>query len=410
MSQAELSASHTYIGPAGLMKMACTGTDMTPLSAHLLEMIEADPTANSAEALLDLSTILQLSRNRDIALTLQHQALNLKQLYHLAAPRGNAGIKMLALMTPGDLMTNTPLDFLTEDSDIELDILYVATNLPFPDVIPEHDVLFVAIGESDETRPLLERLGTALQGWPRPVINRAELIPLLSRDQAYTQLNNIKGVVIPSTIRVTRQQLQDITSGATKLHNYLPDARFPIIVRPVGSHAGHGLEKLDDPIELLAYLHSEEAELFYVSRFVNYKDSDGQYRKYRVVVIEGKSYAAHMGISQHWMIHYMNSGMAESAPKRAEEARFFAEFDTDFAVKHADAIQAIYQTMGLEYLVLDCAETQQGELLLFELDNSAVVHTMDPIDLFPYKPLQMRKVFYAFRKLLANSASTTAKV
>jgi hypothetical protein len=100
--------------------------------------------------------------------------------------------------------------------------------------------------------------------------------------------------------------------------------------------------------------------------------------------------------------------MAESADKRAEEARFMAEFDTAFARRHAVALQAIHQHMQLDYLVIDCAETREGKLLLFEVDNSAVVHTMDPVDLYPYKRPQMRKVFEAFRAMLVHAIQPTA--
>lgn len=403
MIHPKLHASHAFIGPATLMKMVCSGTSLTPLGERLLALAGSDSSVSSADALLDLSTILQLSNSREIGLTIQSEALKLKQLYHLPAPRGVAGIRLLALMTPGDLMTNTPLDFLLEDSDIALDILYVADHLPFPDTLPDHDVLFVAIGESDETRPLLERLGVALEIWPRPVLNRADRITWLSRDHAYTILSKLSGVVMPATVRLARSELEKIARESVPVQNYLSDAAFPLIVRPVGSHAGNGLEKVDCAADLLTYLQNISGEMFYISRFIDYSNNDGLFRKYRVVMIEGQPYAAHMGISTHWMIHYMNAGMAESVEKRVEEARFMAEFDTAFAERHRHAIQLIYQGMQLDYLVLDCAETQDGKLLLFEVDNSAVVHTMDPVDLFPYKQPQMRKVFNAFRALLAHT-------
>ena len=34
-------------------------------------------------------------------------------------------------------------------------------------------------------------------------------------------------------------------------------------------------------------------------------------------------------------------------------------------------------------------------------DTAAIIHLMDPPDLFPYKQPQMRKVFDAFRRMLA---------
>jgi hypothetical protein len=40
---------------------------------------------------------------------------------------------------------------------------------------------------------------------------------------------------------------------------------------------------------------------------------------------------------------------------------------------------------------------------VFELDPGAVVHSMDPVDLFPYKQAQMQKVFRAFREMLSDA-------
>ena len=142
---------------------------------------------------------------------------------------------------------------------------------------------------------------------------------------------------------------------------------------------------------------------FYISRFVDYRGEDGLFRKYRIVLIEGRPFICHMAISSHWMIHYLNAGMTESAEKRAEEARFMANFDEEFALRHADAFRAIYERMGLDYLGIDCGETADGSLLIFEVDSNMVVHALDPVDIFPYKQPQMRKVFAAFRQMLINA-------
>ncbi|MGA7594510.1 MAG: RimK family alpha-L-glutamate ligase [Gallionella sp.] len=404
MDRPNLPQSNAFIGPAALMRMAYAGTDLNPLGEALLESAGSPPDAKNADALLDISTILYLKGNHDVALSVQREALRLKQIYHLPAPRGSTGIRLLALMTPGNLMANMPLDFLLEDSDIALDILYVAPHLPVPDQVPDHDVLLVAIGEADETRALLDLLGSALKNWPRPVLNPAERIARLSRDGVCKLLSDLPGVAMPSTSRVTRQELEGIAHETMPLQERLFGAEFPIIVRPVGSHAGHGLEKIDHPADLFRYLLTVRQEMFYISPFIDYSSPDGLFRKFRIVLIDGKPYAVHMGVSDHWMIHYVNAGMAESDEKRAEEARFMAEFDTVFAPRHALALQSIHTQVQLDYLVIDCAETPGGKLLLFEIDNSAVVHTMDSVELYPYKRPQMLKVFVAFRAMLARAS------
>ena len=65
-----------------------------------------------------------------------------------------------------------------------------------------------------------------------------------------------------------------------------------------------------------------------------------------------------------------------------------------------EALEAIYQRTLLDYLCIDCAETRDGQLLVFEIDHAMVVHAMDPEDLFPYKRQHMQKVKYAFRDFL----------
>jgi hypothetical protein len=54
----------------------------------------------------------------------------------------------------------------------------------------------------------------------------------------------------------------------------------------------------------------------------------------------------------------------------------------------------------LDYYSIDCAETADGRLLLFEADAAAIIHMMDPPDLFPYKQTQMRRIFRAFEDML----------
>jgi hypothetical protein len=141
-----------------------------------------------------------------------------------------------------------------------------------------------------------------------------------------------------------------------------------------------------------------------VTTFVDYRSRDGLFRKARIAIIEGRPFVCHMAISQHWMIHYLNADMRNDAARRAEEARFMANFDGDFGMRHAAAFRSIAERTGLEYLPIDCAETQDGKLLVFEVGTAMIVHSMDPPDLFPYKRPQMDKVFKAFQAMLHSAA------
>ncbi len=208
-----------------------------------------------------------------------------------------------------------------------------------------------------------------------------------------------QGIGHPIDAGVTRAQLLDVAgSEATRFaRGELP---FPIIVRPRGSHAGVGLAKIDNSSMIGRYLADRPEQDFFVSRFVDYAGDDGLFRKYRIVLVDGRPYACHMAVADRWDIWYLNAGMAFSESKRLEEERFMRGFDGDFAIRHQGALTAMAERIGLDYFTVDCAENRNGELLIFEADNTAVVHNMDSPQLFPYKAPQMRKIFEAFAKML----------
>ena len=80
-----------------------------------------------------------------------------------------------------------------------------------------------------------------------------------------------------------------------------------------------------------------------------------------------------------------------------------------FAVRHARAFAAINERFGLDYIPFDCGETPDGKLLVFEAGTNMIVHSMDPPDLFPYKPPQMCKVFGAFQAMLRGACAAEAE-
>ena len=391
------------IGVAPLMRRAFLKEDLAPLGAALLARAQANPT--DANAYLDCSTVLQLTGERELALAVQAQAIDMQALYSLPAKNAGPGLRLLVIMGPGDLMANTPIEFLLEESDVSLTLLYLTLDSEWPESVPDHDVMMVALAESEANQPLLSRLSGAVAGWPRPVINLPQRIAVLSRDGVCTALRDVPGVDMPTTARADRVSLQALGGGVGAL---LPGDDFPLIVRPVGSHAGQNLEKMTTGAAIDDYLGRIDAARFYVSRFVDYRSADGLFRKYRIALIDGRPFVCHYAVSAHWMVHYLNAGMDESAEKRAEEAACMADFDTQFALRHGPALLAIHQRMGLPYLGIDCAETRAGDLLIFEVDNAMVVHAMDAEDMYPYKKPAMRKVFAAFRQMLEQARQAQA--
>ena len=377
------------IGAAVLMRCAFERADLRPVGERLLARAQAHP--DDANAWLDASFVLQLLGQRAAGLEMQRHALAIRTLYALPAPARMPAMRLLVLMGPGDFMANTPIEFLLQTSGIAAQVQYVTPDQPLPEEVPDHDVLFVAIAQSDANAPLLRDVAQMLAGWPRPVVNRPERIGKLSRDGFCAALAGVPGTLVPRTVRMDREAAMQLTDDA-----------FPRIVRPVDSHAGTDLQKVDHPAALRDYLAAHPGSAFYLAPFVDYSGPDGQFRKYRIVLVDGKPFICHLAISSHWMVHYLNAGMDDSAAKRAEEAAGMAAFDDGFARRHAAALAEIDARIGLPWLGIDCAETRDGRLLIFEVDNAMVVHAMDDPGRYPYKGPVMGKVFDAFEGMLQS--------
>lgn len=386
------------IGVAKLAKRSFDGADMNAVWAELVPKLKADP--EDIETAMDLSVVAQLAQQQEMGLEIQDQALSVRRLFRSPCAAARPRLRLLAFAAASDIGGNTPLEFLLEGSDIELYTLYIVPGTELPEALPDHDAAFVAVPDSDATRATLMEIERLVRDWPRPVINAPRRIVELERDRLYKLLHDVPGIDIPMTARVDRDDLQDVIAGETALTGFLPDAEFPLIIRPIGSQAGRGLEKLESLDAVEPYLDARQDEDFFISRFVDYSGADGLFRKYRIVFVAGKAYACHMAIADQWKLWYLNADMGESAEKRAEEARFMTAFDEEFAARHCAALREIARRVDLDYFAIDCAETKTGALLIFEADIAMIVHDMDPPEVYPYKGPQMRKIFAVFAAMV----------
>jgi hypothetical protein len=390
------------IGFAKLTTMAFGGTDLRRLRDDLISKL-ADETACAGDG-LDLSLITQLLGDKQTGLAIQAEVLAYHQLFRSPCLSEKPQLRVLALAAAIDIGGNTPIEFLLEESGIELLTLYVIAGIELPVPLPDHDVAIVIASDSEECRDALRIVDRAAPRWPRPMLNPPHLVCNLDRDKLHQLLRGIEGLDIPATICVTRAQLSDVAQSNLLFADIAAELQFPVIVRPRGSHAGVGLAKVDDRAAIDRYLAERVEQELFVSRFVDYANEDGLFRKYRLVFVDGRPYACHMAISYRWDIWYLNAGMSDSAAKRLEEETFMRTFDIGFARRHRTALAAMADRIGLDYFTVDCAENRSGEVLIFEADNTAVVHNMDSPELFPYKPPQMRAIFEAFAAMLHRRA------
>jgi hypothetical protein len=92
-----------------------------------------------------------------------------------------------------------------------------------------------------------------------------------------------------------------------------------------------------------------------------------------------------------------------------EEKAFLADPGAVFSPAHHDALAAIRAAIGLEFFGIDCALDRDGDIVVFEVNASILIHD-DNAD-FPYKTPYCARIKDALDRMvtrLATGASGSA--
>jgi hypothetical protein len=295
---------------------------------------------------------------------------------------------VLVLHAPVSWEDEVSVDLLL-DGAFELIHLYLDEH-PLPDPLPAHDVIVVAMSDFERSRPALERARTVIERSGRAVINEPERVPRTTRAQLHERLAGIPGLRVPRTRRLRFDEPLDVATS-------------PVVIRPVDSHGGRGVARLEGADALDAYRRITSVPMYDVSDYVDYVSADGLYRKYRVMFVDAVPYAYHLAISPHWVVHYLSAPMDQHAWMREEEARFLADWTTVFGA-HRKALAAIAERLGLDYFGIDASIGPSGELIVFEADAAMFVHCEDVPERYAYKHEAVPRIFRAFGNFVRSRA------
>ncbi|MDP9110018.1 MAG: hypothetical protein M3M96_00075 [Candidatus Eremiobacteraeota bacterium] len=362
-----------------------SGDSPRAIAAHEAAL-NLDP--NSVASHLALYELLQITGEREGALSHQHDALERQRVFSHPAP--NAKRSILVLCAPGDWQANIPVDFLFDRETTTVHKLYLIDTVHLEsERVPDYEVVWNTIAESPEALPYLALAQQFIERQNRPHLNSAARVLTTARILLPHTLASTGANVAP-TIELPRSALADAR---------LPFP-FPVIARPVGSHAGLGLEKFDRSEDLPSYVSRMSAPRYFVSPFVDYSSGDGFFRKYRIVFVDREPYPVHLAISNTWMIHYYNALMAEHQWMRDEEARFLYDLKSVFDGARFETLLAIAAAVDLDYFGIDCTIARDGEVLVFEADPAMLVHTSDPPELYPYKAQYVPRIYRAVEGMI----------
>jgi hypothetical protein len=358
------------------------------LEAALSDPALSDPALRTAAHYL-LWEVCQACGDPTAALDHLHQAIRRDPLQTREVPGAVPVRSVLALATPGDFQANLPLSLLL-DGSTRLHTLWItgAETAP-PPCLPPIDAVFVAIGEDCRHAAALRAADALARAIGRPTINSGARIASLSRDGVCRLLDGMPDMVVPA----------QRPTGRADLLAHRPAC--PFIIRPHASHAGLGLALIDEAASLDDYLDDScDQAVFYVAPFVDYRSSDGYFRKYRIVFVDRVPYPVHLAIHDDWAIWYYNAQMQRSAWKRDEEADFLADMARALGPRALRALHALGQRIDLDYVGLDCAVLPDGRLLVFEVETGMLVHDSDPPALFAYKKPAIARIIAAVNTLL----------
>ncbi|MDK9692796.1 MAG: hypothetical protein OEL19_00945 [Sulfurimonas sp.] len=189
-----------------------------------------------------------------------------------------------------------------------------------------------------------------------PMLNTTQNIRKTKRDELSQNLPPHKDFIIPKTYRIKPHLKTDIINSAQK---YFEGKAF--LFRPVSSHGGTDLIRIDDYHLADFDAYSLDEREYFISEFIDFKSSDGLYRKARFFVIDGVAYPRHYLISQEWKINLRHDTIDDNYHNKEEE-KFMLSPPKIFD----DFCHYLHTYLKLDFFGIDCAILENGKIVLFE--------------------------------------------
>lgn len=193
-----------------------------------------------------------------------------------------------------------------------------------------------------------------------PTLNPPDRIAATKRDLLYQRFADFEGILVPKTIRLRPRYCRDVRVAVEQ-----GDVRLPFIFRPAGQHGGKGMTLVREPgdideMERFAF----DGRDYYLTEFVDCRDPDGFYRKFRVIAIDGRLYPRHLFTSDQWMVH--RNSKQKVADFEADEKDFLEHFRERLGERNLARLEAFSAQVGLDYFGMDLNLRPDGSLVMFE--------------------------------------------
>jgi tetratricopeptide (TPR) repeat protein len=354
-----------------------------------------------SDSLYWIGGIKQRLGDNEAAYTAYAAAAQIQPLIRRPATKSPADFRVLALYAP--FGGNTPTEYLFKHAAYDTDTLALFEQNHYDAETFRQGVNVVVnlLSDVDQAARILPLAADLVGRLGKPVVNDPRKILRTTRDATAELLTGIAGCRVPKILR----QSQGTGLSVEEIHAAFPTASS-ILARPVGTHGGDDFDKIDGAAELAAYLAEPAATDRYFIEYADYGSADGHFRKYRFIFVGGEVLPYHLAIGNDWKVHHVNTDMANLEWMQREEAAFLNDPTQVFNPGHYQALREIERRIGLDYFGIDCSIDTSGNLLVFEVNASMLVH--DDNAQFPYKDPAVRRIKAAFDAMLAKFASGSA--
>ena len=396
----ELDACHTgALYNFGIL-LAKTGFDR--VAVQLFERtIEIRP--DDAKSYVELGNVLQAQGDTARAFACFRRACELRPLVTWRAAKQPAQLSVLLIHAPG--VANTPPEFLLGNSSYERHFYALLPDMkPDIDLLRRHgDVVVNLISDVDQGLEFLTAAADLIDRLGKPTVNHPRRIPGTARDAVAKRLAGIPLCRAPRVVRTTRAALlapdavADLGGGGFT---------FPLLLRVAGTHGGDAFERIECGGDIAKFLAAHAgAEEFYVTVYADYQSADGHFRKYRFVFTNGEILPYHLAIGNIWKVHHYTTDMKLHPWMQDEEKAFLEHPSRVFSPAQFQALAAIRAAVGLEFLGIDCSLDRDGNVLVFEVNASILIH--DGNADFPYKTPYCVRIKEAFEAMLESARNTS---
>jgi tetratricopeptide (TPR) repeat protein len=356
---------------------------------HFWQAVALNP--SDAESLYWIGGISQSLGDLDAAQASYARAAQIAPLIRRNAVKSPADFRVLALYAP--FAGNTPAEYLFADAAYDTDTLaLLATSRIEMAALGNIDVVVNLISDPDQAAAELPIAAALVARLGKPVINDPAKIVHTTRDAVAALLPGIDGCRVPKILRLDASA--DVSPAALKAILPFP---FPLLARPAGTHGGDDFEKIETTEALSDFLGQLGGDR-YLIEYVDYASADGHFRKYRFVFVGDEILPYHLAIGSDWKLHHDSTDMGDHQWMQREEAAFLENPGAVFDAGHYRGLREIRTRIGLDFFGIDCGVDRDGNLVVFEVNASMLVHADNAA--FPYKDPYVRAIKAAFDAML----------